>query len=53
MSNLLLPPTRLVRWLDNFERRHGRTEMGVEEGALIVQGDDGSRAAVQLPWGRG
>lgn len=53
MTSLLLPPSRLTRWLDNFATRHGETEVSVEGGALVARAQDGSRADVHLPWGRG
>ncbi len=52
MSELLLPPARLPRWLDNFATRHGATGLAVVDGALTATAADGSRAVVRLPWGR-
>lgn len=52
MTQLLLPATRLPRWLDNFTTRHGETELRIAEGALVASAADGSRAVIHLPWGR-
>lgn len=52
MTQLILPATRLPRWLDNFTTRHGETEVSVDAGALVATAADHSRAVVHLPWGR-
>lgn len=52
MGTLLLPPARLVRWVANFETRHGTAELGVVDDALRGEAADGSWFTVGLPFGR-
>jgi len=52
MSEVLVPPTRLPRWVDNFTGRHGQTALTVEGGALTGSAEDGSTFAAALPFGR-
>jgi hypothetical protein len=49
-SHVLIPPTRLRRWVGNFEDRHGATELTVTDGALAGRADDGSTFHVRLPF---
>ncbi len=51
-NQLLLPQTRLVRWLENFETRHGGAEYEVIDGQLVGSAPDGSVCRIALPFGR-
>jgi hypothetical protein len=51
MTEVLVPPARLVRWVDNFTGRHGETTLTVGDGGLIGVGDDGSTFVARLPFG--
>jgi hypothetical protein len=48
---VLVPPARLVRWVDNFVARHGATTYAVQDGALCGTATDGSSFAARLPFG--
>jgi hypothetical protein len=48
---VLVPPTRLLRWVDNFVARHGATTYAVRDGALCGTATDGSSFAARLPFG--
>jgi hypothetical protein len=50
---VLVPPRRLVRWFENFERRHGAAVLSVTDGCLLGLAADGASARAALPWGRG
>jgi hypothetical protein len=50
---VLVPPRRLARWFENFERRHGTVAFSVAGGCLHGLAADGASARVTLPWGRG
>lgn len=52
MPVVLVPPARLVRWVDNFVARHGATTYTVQDGALCGTATDGSSFAARLPFGR-
>ncbi|WP_109508533.1 acVLRF1 family peptidyl-tRNA hydrolase [Nocardioides speluncae] len=52
MTELFVPGARVVRWVENFEERHGPTEYAVRDGALAGEAADGSTFAVALPFGR-
>jgi len=47
-----VPPERLVRWVTNFEDRHGVTSLGVGHGALTGAATDGSTFRARLPFAR-
>ena len=49
---VLVPRARVVRWCDNFERRHDGAAYDVRDGALRVLGADGSVAVLRLPFDR-
>ncbi|MBO9520954.1 MAG: hypothetical protein J7518_05395 [Nocardioidaceae bacterium] len=49
MSDVLVPPARLMRWLQNFTRRHGATKL---DGALSGTAADGSTFTASLPFSR-
>ena len=51
MPVVLVPPARLVRWVDNFVARHGGTTYAVRDGALCGTAADGSSFAARLPFG--
>ncbi len=50
MATLLLPPTRLERWVENFGSRHGETALKVVGGALAGAAGDGSTFTARLPF---
>lgn len=50
MPDVLLPASRLERWVDNFASRHGATDLVVRDGALAGVADDGSDFVVRLPF---
>ncbi|WP_323791618.1 acVLRF1 family peptidyl-tRNA hydrolase [Nocardioides sp.] len=50
MSLILVPTVRWERWCANFERGHGATEYGVEDGAFVGRADDGSHFSARLPF---
>jgi hypothetical protein len=50
MTVVLVPAARLVRWVANFETRHGVTALAVSGGALTGMADDGSSFAARLPF---
>ena len=41
----------MARWVDNFATRHGRADLTVGDGRLVVSGADGARAEAALPFG--
>jgi hypothetical protein len=45
-----VPAARIVRWVQNFESRHGATSYDVQHGALTGTAADGSRFAARLPF---
>jgi hypothetical protein len=47
---VLVPPTRLERWVDNFVARHGATSYAVADGGLRGDADDGSWFLARLPF---
>jgi hypothetical protein len=49
---VLVPPARLERWVANFASRHGRADLSVGDGRVVVSGDDGATAGFALPFGR-
>jgi hypothetical protein len=50
MTAVLVTPGRLVRWVANFETRHGDTSLGVSDGALDGRASDGSTFVARLPF---
>lgn len=52
MPALLLPASRLPRWVENFGARHGTTALAVEGGALTGTAVDGSTFTAELPFSR-
>ncbi len=48
---VLVPPTRLARWFDNFTARHGLTSYAVADGRLVAHAADGSVAEASPPHG--
>ncbi len=52
MTIVLVPADRVVRWIGNFEGRHGETGLTVENGALAGTAADGSTFAARLPFGQ-
>ncbi len=51
MTEVLVPPARLPRWVANFTERHGATSLAVS-GHLTGTAEDGSTFAAHLPFGR-
>jgi hypothetical protein len=47
---VLIPGSRVERWVANFEARHGATTYAVRDGALTGAADDGSSFAARLPF---
>lgn len=52
MPEVLVPPSRWPRWVDNFENRHGDTVLAVAEGALRGEAADGATFVAHLPFAR-
>lgn len=52
MRTVLVPTSRLERWVLNFTERHGQTAFAVVDGALAGSGHDGATFAAHLPFGR-
>lgn len=50
MPVVLVPPARWERWLENFTRSHGATELSVEDGRLDGAAADGSTFSAHLPF---
>ena len=51
-TTVLVPPGRVVRWCENFEKRHGGAAYDVLGGALRLLGADGGTAELRLPFDR-
>ncbi|WP_310528328.1 acVLRF1 family peptidyl-tRNA hydrolase [Nocardioides sp.] len=49
-THVLVPPARWLRWVDNFEGRHGSTSLSVLDGALRGEAHDGSTFTARLPF---
>ena len=49
-AHVLVPSARLVRWVDNFEARHGTTSLSVLDSALRGEAGDGSTFTARLPF---
>ena len=52
MNAVLVPRERLSRWLENFEARHGATELALASGHLVGRAEDGSTFEAAAPFGR-
>jgi hypothetical protein len=50
MTQVLVPGDRIVRWVENFAGRHGRTDLRVADGALTGGAEDGSSFVARLPF---
>lgn len=50
VSQVLVPPARFERWVDNFSRRHGETSLSVHDGALAGAAADGSTFLARPPF---
>jgi Actinobacteria/chloroflexi VLRF1 release factor len=50
MTEVLVPRPRVVRWVENFETRHGETALRIADGALTGRADDGSTFVARLPF---
>jgi hypothetical protein len=48
-ATVLVPPARVVRWVENFAARHGETELAVRDGSLAGSAVDGSTFVARLP----
>jgi hypothetical protein len=53
VPSILVPSSRIERWVANFETRHGATELQVREGALTGVSEDGSDFGARLPFAAG
>jgi Actinobacteria/chloroflexi VLRF1 release factor len=51
VTTVLVPASRVVRWFENFEDRHGKASYAVVDGRLHATAADGSTAAASLPFG--
>lgn len=49
-AEVFVPAERVVRWVANFEQRHGTTTLALVDGALTGLADDGSTFAARLPF---
>jgi Actinobacteria/chloroflexi VLRF1 release factor len=50
VSTVLVPSSRIERWVLNFNGRHGQTALGVSAGALTGSASDGSTFTARLPF---
>ncbi|MBZ5739969.1 acVLRF1 family peptidyl-tRNA hydrolase [Nocardioides mangrovi] len=50
MNVVLVPAGRVARWIENFERGHGTTQLSVADGGLAGSADDGSTFLARLPF---
>ena len=50
VPTVLVPVTRIERWVLNFNGRHGQTALGVSDGALTGAASDGSTFMARLPF---
>ena len=50
MTDVLVAPGRFVRWVENFETRHGDTSLNVRDDALRGRATDGSTFGARLPF---
>ena len=51
MATVLVPESRVVRWFENFESRHGTAAYRVDDRALHATAEDGSTTTARLPFG--
>lgn len=51
MTEVLVPPQRFARWVENFTDRHGSTAL-TGDGGLHGSAEDGSTFLAALPFGR-
>ena len=49
-STVLVPPTRLPRWVENFRARHGDVDLAVDDGTFGGTAADGSTFLARLPF---
>jgi VLRF1 release factor-like protein len=49
VTEVRVPPARFVRWVENFEARHGDTTLAVRDAALVGDAADGSTFAARPP----
>ena len=52
MTTVVVPVSRVVRWVENFSIRHGAASLSVVEGALCGLAADGSTFCARLPFDR-
>ena len=52
MREVLVPPQRLGRWVENFGTRHGDVALSTDDGALVGGATDGSRFVAHPPFAR-
>jgi len=52
MTTVVVPAGRVVRWVENFSRRHGAAVLSVGDGALHGIAEDGSTFVARLPFER-
>jgi hypothetical protein len=52
MPLVRVPAARMVRWIANFEERHGPAALAVRDGALSGVAADGSSFTARLPYDR-
>lgn len=50
MTEVLVPAARVVRWVQNFESRHGGVVLEVAQGTLTGSGPDGAAFLARLPF---
>ena len=49
---VVVPVSRLTRWVDNFTVRHGVTTLSLVDGSLAGRAEDGSLFTATAPFGR-
>ena len=52
MTDILVPPFRMARWVENFGARHAGATLAVDSGALTGVAADGSSFRADLPFAR-
>ena len=52
MPEVLVPPQRLGRWVENFGTRHGDVSLSTDDGALVGGATDGSSFVAHPPFAR-
>ncbi|MFT4084833.1 MAG: acVLRF1 family peptidyl-tRNA hydrolase [Nocardioides sp.] len=53
MAQVSVAPERIIRWMENFEHRHGASRLTVRDGGLRGDAEDGSWFSARLPFDRG